>query len=343
MSPDLIARSCGYLGVFLTLIGLGIWGEPQFAATPQQHFASITLTIESLDSSITAPAPAPASTPITDTTITSPESSAPSSTTAPAPQVDAEPLRTAVHAVAATTTAASAVTSTEPNHPDLTLSEAKPTHATDTTLSTPPSELKTALPPNFDSAPALLTHNQSKTEPLPPPETKLAPPSPKAKKPNKANQPEPSTKPTTTTKSKQFSAKPRTKADAPKGAKARTKDRSSTTTTAAQKHTTSATKSQTTTKADPQLRSQLSSLLVREIRSHLQYPRNAVRRKLEGTVMMEFTIQNGVVTGFRMQRSSGHKILDEAARKLAQKLVRFNTHLGQLNYKVQIPIKYELL
>ena len=99
----------------------------------------------------------------------------------------------------------------------------------------------------------------------------------------------------------------------------------------------------TTADNDRQLRSQLSSLLVREIRAQLKYPRNAVRRKLEGTVMMEFEVKNGVVVGFVLRQSSGHKILDEAARKLAQKLVQFNTRLGAMNYRVQIPIKYELL
>ena len=59
---------------------------------------------------------------------------------------------------------------------------------------------------------------------------------------------------------------------------------------------------------------------------------------------MEFAVQKGIVTGYRLRKSSGHKILDEAARKLAQSLVQFNTRLGEdMNYRVVIPIKYELI
>ena len=91
------------------------------------------------------------------------------------------------------------------------------------------------------------------------------------------------------------------------------------------------------------LNAQLASLLVKEIRSKLRYPRNAVRRKLEGTVMVEFVIQNGVVTSYKIEKSSGHKILDEAASKLAKSLVKFNTRLDAMSNRVLIPIKYELL
>lgn len=95
--------------------------------------------------------------------------------------------------------------------------------------------------------------------------------------------------------------------------------------------------------ARARINAQLSSLLVSEIKSRISYPRNAVRRKLEGTVLVEFSVQNGVVISFKIERTSGHKILDEAARKLAQSIVKFNTKLATTNNVVIIPIKYELI
>lgn len=92
-----------------------------------------------------------------------------------------------------------------------------------------------------------------------------------------------------------------------------------------------------------QMQAQLTSLLVNEIKSKTRYPRNAVRRKLEGTVMMEFVVENGIVVGYRLEHSSGHKILDAAAQKLAQSMLQFNTGNRLLNNRILIPIKYELL
>ena len=92
-----------------------------------------------------------------------------------------------------------------------------------------------------------------------------------------------------------------------------------------------------------QMQAQVTSLLVNEIKSKMRYPRNAVRRKLEGTVMMEFVVQDGIVVGYRLEQSSGHKILDAAAQKLAQSMMQFNTSNRLLNHRILIPIKYELL
>lgn len=92
-----------------------------------------------------------------------------------------------------------------------------------------------------------------------------------------------------------------------------------------------------------QMQSQLTSLLINEIKSKTRYPRNAVRRKLEGTVMMEFVVQDGIVVGYRLEHSSGHKILDAAAQKLAQSMLQFDTGNHRLNNRILIPIKYELL
>ncbi len=100
---------------------------------------------------------------------------------------------------------------------------------------------------------------------------------------------------------------------------------------------------QATEQQDRKNAAELSSLIVKEIKSKLRYPRNAVRRRLEGTVMVEFVIERGVVISFSITKSSGHKILDEAAGKLAKSLIRFNTKLSSMNNRVMIPIKYELV
>lgn len=303
MYPDLIARTCGYLGVFIALIVMGIWGEPEFAVTPQQSFNRIALSLRVLEPE--APTPAQDQ---------SKEPQEPEPQTEPAPESIPQPEETPAP---------------EPTEPEIT-PQVEPTPAPEVVpepeLTPPPTQVHTT--PAQKEKPAQEPKAQPKEENKPqaqekPVEKKQAKPKPQPKEQVKPRQ-QKSTTATTTTQNK---AKPQA--------------------TAAKEAPTAKAPATATTEAsanlDRQLRSQLSSLLVREIRSHLKYPRNAVRRKLEGTVMMEFEVKNGVVVDFVLRQSSGHKILDEAARKLAQKLVQFNTRLGAMNYRVQIPIKYELL
>ena len=301
MYPDLIARTCGYLGVFIALIVMGIWGEPEFAVTPQQSFDRITLSLHVLE--------AEAATTTKDQKQEPPEPT-------PAPEPEPEPQ-------------------TEP--------EPEPTPQPEEPPVTEPTEpVEPELSPKAEPIPA--PEVVKEPEPTPPPTQVQTTPAPKEEQPKAESKPKApekavdKPKPAPQTKPKPQQPKPR--------ATTTTQNKAKPQTTAAKKAPAApAAPAATTTTADNdrQLRSQLSSLLVREIRSHLKYPRNAVRRKLEGTVMMEFEVKNGVVVGFVLRQSSGHKILDEAARKLAQKLVQFNTRLGAMNYRVQIPIKYELL
>mgnify|MGYP001776823557 CR=1 FL=1 len=285
MYPDLIARTCGYLGVFIALIVMGIWGEPEFAVTPQQSFDRIALSLHVLE-------------PEAPTPDQSQEPAEPEEAVEPVPEP--EPIPQPEETPAPEPAEPEEIPAPEPFP--------APEAVTEPELTTPPTQVHTT--------PAEKPKAQPKEESKPKAQEK---PKPKAQ----AKPQQPRSTATTTTQNKAklqaAAAKEAPTAKAP------------------------ATTSDTSANLDRQLRSQLSSLLVREIRSHLKYPRNAVRRKLEGTVMMEFEVKNGVVVDFVLRQSSGHKILDEAARKLAQKLVQFNTRLGAMNYRVQIPIKYELL
>ena len=298
MYPDLIARTCGYIGVLIALIGMGICQTPQFVVTPQQSFEQVTLSLQVVD---------------------------------PAVNASEEPQETAVEEPAppeiAQSQAALEPASVEPEPVPV-----KPQPEPTTTTTTPEPEV---VPASVKP----VTQIQPESQPQPKPEPKP--------------EPKPAVKP-------QERQKPREQ----KPREAQTQSRSTTTTNTAPRRatttTTTTTTSESATQAAPtaptpaapkvdaaqvkRFRAQLSSLLVREIRNHLNYPRNAVRRKIEGTVLMEFAVQKGIVTGYRLRKSSGHKILDEAARKLAQSLVQFNTRLGEdMNYRVVIPIKYELI
>lgn len=301
MYPDLIARTCGYLGVFIALIVMGIWGEPEFAVTPQQSFDRIALSLRVLEPEAPTPTQDQSKEPQEPEEVPEPQAEP-----APEPEPIPQPEKTPAP---------------EPAEPEIT-PQVEPTPAPEVVpepeLTPPPTQVHTT--PAQTEKPKAQPKEESK-----PKAPEKAVEKPKPVKP-KSQPHEVKPRATTTTQNK---AKPQATAakEAP----------------TAKAHATATATTDASANLDRQLRSQLSSLLVREIRSHLKYPRNAVRRKLEGTVMMEFEVKNGVVVGFVLRQSSGHKILDEAARKLAQKLVQFNTRLGAMNYRVQIPIKYELL
>lgn len=292
MYPDLIARTCGYLGVFIALIVMGIWGEPEFAVTPQQSFDRIALSLHVLEPE--APTPDLVQEPAEPEETPEPQAE-PVPEPEPTPQPEEIPAPEPIPA---------------------------PEAVTEPEITPPPTQVHTT---------PVQTEKQAQ-----------APQEPKAQ-PKEESKPKAQEKPV---EKKQDKPKAQAKPQQPRSTATTTTQNKAKPQAAAAKEAPTA-KAPATTDAsanlDRQLRSQLSSLLVREIRSHLKYPRNAVRRKLEGTVMMEFEVKNGVVVDFVLRQSSGHKILDEAARKLAQKLVQFNTRLGAMNYRVQIPIKYELL
>lgn len=252
MHPDLIARTCGSIGVLGALVFIGIIDTPKFIITPQQNFESVLLTLN------VAPAhesPSESSKPIKD------------------PEPPPEPI---------------------------------------------------VEPPALEPAPV----EQPVVEPPPPPPPPMVE-KPQESAPQVVEPPKSKPKPKKADSSTKIDSK-----DKAKAAKAKA--------SAAPPHAAPASPD----KAQPserKINAQLASLLVKEIKSKLRYPRNAVRRKLEGTVMVEFMIKNGVVVSYNIEKSSGHKILDEAAGKLAKSLMKFNTRLDAMSNRVLIPIKYELL
>lgn len=247
MDPDLVARTCGFMGVLGSLVAIGVLDNPKFIITPQQNFESVILSLN----------------------VAAAEKIEPQENTLE----DHEPIQAAPKQV-------------EPEKIE-TKEEPKP-------------ELKEEIKP------------EPKAEPKPQPK---AEPKPKVEP-----KPQPKREAQTSSTRHQTSVKPDTQA----------------------KQTTQPTP-QASEQQSRKITAELSSLLVKEIKSKLRYPRNAVRRKLEGTVMVEFVIERGVVISYTINKSSGHKILDEAAGKLAKSMLKFNTKLSSMNNRVLIPIKYELI
>lgn len=94
---------------------------------------------------------------------------------------------------------------------------------------------------------------------------------------------------------------------------------------------------------DSVMRNTLHNLIVDKIKSSLNYPKNAIRRKLQGTVLIEFKINNGIITSFKLLKSSGYSILDNAAIKVAKNLIGFNTNNVDSNFIINVPIQYSLI
>lgn len=268
--PDLVARSFGFAGVFAALIGIGIWDQPEFVITPQQHFGSVELTLQ------VAPAE-PEAEPVTEPVAATSE---PEPITEPSPEPIPEP------------------------------------------------EPITAPPPQPVEPEAELKLNPE-PEPLVEPKPVVQPEPERVAQELKEQQ-----------ERERRAAEQKARAEAEAKARAEQQARER----AAAEAAAQAERERAQAAAlNSQMQAQLTSLLVNEIKSKTRYPRNAVRRKLEGTVMMEFVVQDGVVVGYRLEQSSGHKILDAAAQKLAQSMLQFNTGNQQLNNRILIPIKYELL
>lgn len=296
MHPDLIARTCGSIGVLGALVFVGVLDTPKFIVTPSQNFESVLLSINVAPNKPSTQeenkqTPEPTNEPaIEETPITKPQEALKEPPVVEQPKVEPPPV----------------------------------------IKDNPTKVVKVDEPPPLKEEPKVVAN------PIKPPEPKKAE---KIKekpsvKPQAKSEPKPQPKP-----------KPQqpNKAQDLAKAKAAAKAKAQAAAQAAAKAAHEAQEKSLLEASARKLNAQLASLLVKEIRSKLRYPRNAVRRKLEGTVMVEFVIQNGVVTSYKIEKSSGHKILDEAASKLAKSLVKFNTRLDAMSNRVLIPIKYELL
>ena len=118
----------------------------------------------------------------------------------------------------------------------------------------------------------------------------------------------------------------------------------------AQKKASKTTTAKTTVKnsaavqSSPNLKQQqmtFANLIYRKLQSSLTYPELAVRRNLEGTAVISFTIKQGKITSYKISTSSGHKILDDAALKLAAKIANLSVSYP-LDFNLNVPLKYEL-
>ena len=300
MHPDLIARTCGSIGVLGALVFVGVLDTPKFIVTPSQNFESVLLSINVAPNKPSTQeenkqTPEPTNEPaIEETPITKPQEALKEPPVVEQPKVEPPPV----------------------------------------IKDNPTKVVKVDEPPPLKEEPKVVAN------PIKPPEPKKAE---KIKekpsvKPQAKSEPKPQPKP-----KPQQPNKAQELAKAKAAAQAKAQAQAQAAAQAAAKAAQEAQEKSLLEASARKLNAQLASLLVKEIRSKLRYPRNAVRRKLEGTVMVEFVIQNGVVTSYKIEKSSGHKILDEAASKLAKSLVKFNTRLDAMSNRVLIPIKYELL
>lgn len=87
---------------------------------------------------------------------------------------------------------------------------------------------------------------------------------------------------------------------------------------------------------------QLKNNLISKIKDQTNYPKAARRRGLEGVVLIEFRIENGKITNFKILKTSGRAILDKAASQTAKKL------LGQKladkgTFNINVPLVYRLV
>lgn len=294
MHPDLIARTCGSIGVLGALVFVGVLDTPKFIVTPSQNFESVLLSINVAPNKPSTQeenkqTPEPTNEPaIEETPITKPQEALKEPPVVEQPKVEPPPV----------------------------------------IKDNPTKVVKVDEPPPLKEEPKVVANPIKPPEPKKVEKIKEKP----SVKPQAKSEPKPKPKPQQPNKAQELA-----KAKAAAQAKAQAAAQ------AAAKAAQEAQEKSLLEASARKLNAQLASLLVKEIRSKLRYPRNAVRRKLEGTVMVEFVIQNGVVTSYKIEKSSGHKILDEAASKLAKSLVKFNTRLDAMSNRVLIPIKYELL
>jgi protein TonB len=86
--------------------------------------------------------------------------------------------------------------------------------------------------------------------------------------------------------------------------------------------------------------------LRRAIESHKFYPKRARRRGEEGQALVAFVVQaDGHITDVEVRRSSGSKLLDEAAAEALEKLARYQPipeALRRRRWPLRVPINFAL-
>jgi protein TonB len=89
---------------------------------------------------------------------------------------------------------------------------------------------------------------------------------------------------------------------------------------------------------------------LQKVRSLLEeqkdYPTMARRLNQEGVVVLQFTISSsGQIEGAQVRRSSGHDLLDQAARETLRRVGRFPPFPAELERRqltIEIPLAYRL-
>jgi periplasmic protein TonB len=81
-------------------------------------------------------------------------------------------------------------------------------------------------------------------------------------------------------------------------------------------------------------------------KKHKQYPRAAQLRRQEGTVLLSFVMdRNGRVLEYRIERASGHALLDrevEAMIERAQPLPKIPDDLREARLELVVPVQFFL-
>ena len=94
------------------------------------------------------------------------------------------------------------------------------------------------------------------------------------------------------------------------------------------------------------LRSAYLADIKRRLEARKTYPRQARRRRQQGTVTMHFAVaRNGALNRVQVSRSSGHALLDQAAMSLVRDVSPFPPppkHLAAATLELIVPIRYEL-
>ena len=97
---------------------------------------------------------------------------------------------------------------------------------------------------------------------------------------------------------------------------------------------------------DPSIEANYLGLLLATLEKHKEYPRRAQQRRQQGTVQLRFLLnRDGSVSTFNVQRSSGHRLLDEAVVEMIQRAVPLPPippALGKSSMDIVLPVNFTM-
>ncbi len=83
--------------------------------------------------------------------------------------------------------------------------------------------------------------------------------------------------------------------------------------------------------------------LINKINSIKQYPKQALKRGLQGTCELSFKVsKNGTILEYTLLKSSGEAILDAACRRIADKILKDKIYKPQEDISIEVPVNYTL-